>query len=120
MTPEQLDTVKRAREALENHPGNYKLSRAECVKHNAIESDLDKLIAEAEAQQAAEQTPYGWVRMNGVFNSGVFHLGATCPPGWVGAAEAVTLLVAPIQQAVQPVEWPHKWGCTAGLTGSET
>ena len=33
--------------------------------------------------------PYGWVRMNPTFNSGVFHLGTECPPGWVGGAVAV-------------------------------
>lgn len=46
------------------------------------------------AQQAVPQV-YGWVRMNGHFNSGVFHLGRTCPPGWVGGAEPVSLIVAP-------------------------
>ena len=45
------------------------------------------------AQPAAPQV-YGWVRMNGQFNSGVFHLGRECPPGWVKAAEPVSLIVA--------------------------
>ena len=44
---------------------------------------------------AKHTVPYGWVRMNAHFNSGVFHLGRTCPPGWVGGAEPVSLIVAP-------------------------
>jgi hypothetical protein len=52
----------------------------------------DPLVAPA-AQQTQPQV-YGWVRMNGQFNSGVFHLGRECPSGWVGAAEPVSLIVA--------------------------
>lgn len=43
--------------------------------------------ASQHAQNKSE--PYGWVRMNASFESGVFHRGAQCPPGWVGAAVAV-------------------------------
>jgi hypothetical protein len=52
----------------------------------------DPLVAPA-ARQAKPQV-YGWVRMNGQFNSGVFHLGRECPTGWVNAAEPVSLIVA--------------------------
>jgi hypothetical protein len=44
--------------------------------------------------QPTKTQVYGWVRMNGQFNSGVFHLGRECPPGWVKAAEPVSLIVA--------------------------
>jgi hypothetical protein len=44
--------------------------------------------------QPTKPQVYGWVRMNGQFNSGVFHLGRECPTGWANAAEPVSLIVA--------------------------
>lgn len=49
------NAARQALEALENHPGNYKLSKAECVKYNAVEAALREALAE---QQAAE--PVAW------------------------------------------------------------
>mgnify|MGYP000093015287 CR=1 FL=1 len=50
------------------------------------------------------QPPYGWVRMNAGFNSGVFHRGTACPPGWVGGAIAV-YAEQPAQPQQEPVAW---------------
>lgn len=36
--------ARQALEALENHPGNYKLSKAECVKYNAVEAALREAL----------------------------------------------------------------------------
>jgi hypothetical protein len=35
---------------------------------------------------APVQEPYGWVKPNPSFNSGIFNLGSACPSGWVGSA----------------------------------
>jgi hypothetical protein len=37
-----------ALEALRNHSGNYKLSKAECVKYNAVEKALEEALAKQE------------------------------------------------------------------------
>ncbi len=37
-------------------------------------------------------TPYGWVRLNPGFNSGVFSLGKSCPPGWAFTAVPVCMV----------------------------
>ena len=52
--------VRQALEALENHSGNYKLNKAECVKYNAVEAALRKALEQprseaALAQQSAER-----------------------------------------------------------------
>jgi hypothetical protein len=36
--------------------------------------------------------------MNAGFNSGVFHLGTECPPGWVGGAVPVSKIAPPAAQ----------------------
>jgi hypothetical protein len=55
-----------------------------------------------QARSAPPNMPYGWVRMNAGFNSGVFHLGTECPPGWVGGAVPVSKIAQPLAQpAVQ-------------------
>ena len=64
---------------------------------------VDKAITVAkQALAAPPNMPYGWVRMNAGFNSGVFHLGTECPPGWVGGAVPVSKIAQPLAQpAVQ-------------------
>ena len=59
--------MKLALEALENHSGNYKLSKAECVKYRAVEEALRQAIEQAqnyppECQTEAEKTAFafGW------------------------------------------------------------
>lgn len=54
MTDQQRAVMQQALEALENHPGNYKLSKAECVKHQAV---VDALSAALAAPQPAQQIP---------------------------------------------------------------
>ena len=63
----------------------------------------DQAITACEQALAAQPNmPYGWVRMNAGFNSGVFHLGTECPPGWVGGAVPVSKIAQPLAQpAVQ-------------------
>ena len=53
----QTEAMKLALEALENHSGNYKLSKSECVTHNAA---IDAL-REALAEQPAQQEPVAWI-----------------------------------------------------------
>jgi hypothetical protein len=60
------------------------------------------ITAIKQARSAPPNMPYGWVRMNAGFNSGVFHLGTECPPGWVGGAVPVSKIAQPLAQpAVQ-------------------
>lgn len=52
-----------ALEALRNHSGNYKLSKAECVKYNAVEKALEEALAsEQEQRNDSEQLgePVAW------------------------------------------------------------
>ena len=58
------------------------------IRHGAL------VYTTPQTAQPTKPQVYGWVRMNGQFNSGVFHLGRECPPGWVKAAEPVSLIVA--------------------------
>lgn len=58
--------VKQVLEALENHPGNYKLSKAECVTYNAAEGALrealevnNKGVNVLAEQQVAEPVAWG-------------------------------------------------------------
>jgi hypothetical protein len=61
--------------------------------------EFDKAItAIKQARSAPPNMPYGWVRMNAGFNSGVFHLGTECPPGWVGGAVPVSKIAPPAAQ----------------------
>jgi hypothetical protein len=46
-----IDVMKQALEALENHSGNYKLSKIECVHHNAAVETLRQAIEQAEKQE---------------------------------------------------------------------
>ena len=45
------EAMKLALEALENHSGNYKLSKSECVTHNAAIDALREALAKQPAQQ---------------------------------------------------------------------
>ena len=46
-----IETMQLALEALEDHSGNYKLSKTECVRHNAAVKALRKAIEQAEKQE---------------------------------------------------------------------
>lgn len=50
-----IDAMRQALEALENHSGNYKLSKTECVRHNAAVESLRQAIAEAEKESALQE-----------------------------------------------------------------
>jgi hypothetical protein len=43
-----IEVMKRALDALENHNGNYKLDKDECVKYRAVEDSLRAAIKQAE------------------------------------------------------------------------
>lgn len=47
----QLEALKLALEALEYHPGNYKLSKAEWAEYIAVEDAIREALAEQPAQQ---------------------------------------------------------------------
>jgi hypothetical protein len=49
-----IEAMKQALEALENHNGNYKLSKAECAEVNKVCDNLRQAIAEAEKQEQGE------------------------------------------------------------------
>ena len=51
-----IETMQLALEALEDHSGNYKLSKTECVRHNAAVKALRQAIDQAEKQE-----PVGYV-----------------------------------------------------------
>lgn len=46
------------------------------------------------------QEPYGWVRPNPGFNSGLCNIGAVCPTGWIGSATPVYAHPAPTQPSL--------------------
>ena len=52
----QTEALKLALEALENHPGNYKLSKAECAEYGAVEDALREAL---EQQVMRETAPNG-------------------------------------------------------------
>lgn len=88
---QQINTVREALDAL--------------TSPNASVNDLRmKWAAKAvlTTLEAAMREPFGHVRMNPGFDSGVFQRGAQCPSGWPGAT-AVYLAAPPAQQA-QPTE----------------
>ena len=51
------EVLKLALEALEEHPGNYKLSKAECVKYRAVEDAIREALAQSgsDEEQPAQQ-----------------------------------------------------------------
>ena len=60
-------TVEQVLEALENHSGNYKLSKSECVTHNAAIDALREALAEQEQEQVEVQMRVGssyWAKVD--------------------------------------------------------
>ena len=58
----QTKALKMALEALENHSGNYKLSKAECAKHEIIIAAIKEALA-----QPKEQEPVAWISQSAGF-----------------------------------------------------
>ena len=46
----QTDALKLALESLENHSGNYKLSKAECAKHEIVIATIKEALAQPEQE----------------------------------------------------------------------
>lgn len=173
------NAARQALEALENHPGNYKLSKAECVKYNAVEAALREALAEQQAAEPNAVLVEGFSQValrklndlrekgyaiNGVSiatisEAGETNRGAVTTGGmvlWWPAQQATGPMTTvrsdavnlarnmlevrdckgitshgvrvlyeavmqmhehSVQQAAEPVEWPHKWGCRANAFG---
>ena len=45
------EALKLALEALENHSGNYKLTKEECVKYRAVENAIKEALAQPEQEK---------------------------------------------------------------------
>ena len=58
------EALKLALEALENHSGNYKLSKAECVKHEIVITAIKEALAQP------EQKPVAWESLLGAVARG--------------------------------------------------
>ena len=58
------EIMKLALEALENHSGNYKLSKAECVKHEIVITAIKEALAQP------EQKPVAWESLLGAVARG--------------------------------------------------
>lgn len=111
------NAARQALEALENHPGNYKLSKAECVKYNAVEAALREALAEQQAAEPNAVLVEGFSqvalrKLNDLREKGYAINGvaiATSSPDGKTEHGAVTtggmVLWWPQQQAAKPVAW---------------
>ena len=77
-----IEAMKQALEALENHTGNYKLSKDECVKYTAIENNLRQAIAEAEKQE-----PVAWMYPDALCDRNCLYL---CTKGFMQFPECAS------------------------------
>jgi len=77
-----------ALEALRNHSGNYKLSKAECVKYNAVEKALEEALAKQEQGEPDKYVMDIECTKCGAKQSGILTVNTTPQPAQKPLSEA--------------------------------